>query len=306
MQKHQENYKGNYKENHKEKYSKILITMFQDADNLLFYKIMKYPVPKKYHYFLTKKSQTTNFNKETDNTFSRRQPTTIHNEYTKHIQKYKKLYKSLPFVEEIYLCNSLSFNGLREGSDIDLFIITQAWALRRARFFSVFLFFLHWILRKWKSKKKFCLSFYITNKAKNLYNISLDKTDIYLAYWITHLYPLYQQNPQDKQNIYQHNNRIKQILPNTSSQQKINLNIETSTGDTFFKKILEFVFSWVFWKLIEWSIKSIRLPLVITKKKTLGEKGIWIIISKNMLKFYHDKRKKIRFLYQLEKKKVWQ
>lgn len=229
-------------------YQQDIISMFQDADNLLFYKVMKYPVPQDYHYFLTNISthKTTTIQTSTPSkkdTFSRKHKNALHDEYTQHIQKYKRLYKSLPFIEEIYLCNSITFNGLREGSDIDLFIITKTNALRRARFFSVTFFFIRGILRKRKSKKKFCLSFYITNEAKNLYNISLDKTDIYLAHWLSHLYPLYQQSTvPNKQNIYTHNKRIQQILPNTKQEHKINLNIETYHQNTFLKNILEFFF----------------------------------------------------------------
>ena len=31
------------------------------------------------------------------------------------------MYQSLPFVKEIFLCNSISFNALKRDSDIDLF-----------------------------------------------------------------------------------------------------------------------------------------------------------------------------------------
>ncbi|MDR0650197.1 MAG: hypothetical protein LBG59_02025 [Candidatus Peribacteria bacterium] len=46
-------------------------------------------------------------------------------DYIAEIEKYATLYKSLPFVEEIYLCNSITFNALHQDSDIDLFIIAR-------------------------------------------------------------------------------------------------------------------------------------------------------------------------------------
>ncbi len=300
-------------------YQQELISMFQDANRLLFYKIMHYPVPKDYKYFCDNTNNKihialpktkTQKHKDKSNPpaiwkdkFSRHYKNQHHDEYIQHIQKYKNLYRSIPFIEEIYLCNSISFNGLKEGSDIDLFIITKKNALRRARFFSVSFFFIKGILRKKKSSKKFCLSFYITPEAKNLYNISLHQTDIYLAYRITHLFPLYQEHTHNNHTLHQHNPRIQSILPNTNDFHHIKLGIPKYTWKTFLKKTIEYLF-WGFIGLgLEKLIKSIRLPIVITKKKILWEKGKWIVISKYMLKFYQDKRQKFHFFYQQEKKK---
>jgi hypothetical protein len=42
--------------------------------------------------------------------------------------------------------------------------------------------------------------------------------------------------------------------------------------------------------------------MVIIKKRRAKARGAWIIISKNILKFYDDKREKYRLLYSVEKK----
>jgi predicted nucleotidyltransferase len=44
-------------------------------------------------------------------------------EYLQEIEKLKPILKSIPFIEHIYLCNSITFNSLNKESDIDLFII---------------------------------------------------------------------------------------------------------------------------------------------------------------------------------------
>jgi predicted nucleotidyltransferase len=46
-------------------------------------------------------------------------------EYLNEIKRLKITFQSIPFVEEIYLCNSITFNALDENSDIDLFIIAE-------------------------------------------------------------------------------------------------------------------------------------------------------------------------------------
>jgi len=280
-------------------YNKEIINMIKESQNLTFYKVMNYPVPKDYRQFMTSKHQ--NINKQKTQTFSRHKKNKYYNEYSKHINKYSKILQNLPFIKELYICNSFSFNALKKDSDIDLFLVAKEWALRRARFFSVILMRINWILRKKYIKKKFCLSFYITETNKNLYNISIDKADIYLSYRIAHLYPIYKTNTK-KKNIREENQRIQNILPNTKTEQNINLKIQIKKSKKIFKKTIEFLLNNKMGNIIECVIKSIRSPIVIRKKRKLGPKWLWIIINKNILKFYEDKREKYHLIYQLEKK----
>ena len=128
-------------------------------------------------------------------------------EFITHIEKYGRRYKALPFVKNIFLCNSITFNSLKKDSDIDLFIITKKNSLWRARFRSVLLFALTGLKRSRKKKeKKFCLSFYITEDHKSLYNIMISKTDIYLNYWLAHLVPLYSEH--ETLDMYKDNTRF--------------------------------------------------------------------------------------------------
>jgi hypothetical protein len=46
-------------------------------------------------------------------------------EYIQEIKRLESIFQSIPFIEQIFLCNSISFNALDENSDIDLFIITE-------------------------------------------------------------------------------------------------------------------------------------------------------------------------------------
>jgi len=99
---------------------------------LVFYKIMKYPVPRDAEYFLFDEKAKMDqvhiqrlgtFEKSKD--FSRPQENPYMEEYRKFINKYSWLYKSLPFIKSIYLCNSITFNALNEESDIDVFIVAK-------------------------------------------------------------------------------------------------------------------------------------------------------------------------------------
>gem|GEM_PF-1599255 len=108
-------------------------------EKLLFYDIMEYPVPKQRGYFVcTNKSYNHEEEEISDPSRTITQKTT--KEYLNYINKLSRLFKSLPFIKTIYLCNSITFNSIHEHSDIDVFIITEDKALRRARFWSVLIF----------------------------------------------------------------------------------------------------------------------------------------------------------------------
>jgi hypothetical protein len=95
---------------------------------------MEYPVPKNAElFFQYSDTENTNANKllkdtfeeNSDDTFSRDQKSEYMDEYLNEIKRLKSTFQSIPFVEQIYLCNSISFNALDENSDIDLFIIAE-------------------------------------------------------------------------------------------------------------------------------------------------------------------------------------
>jgi predicted nucleotidyltransferase len=198
---------------------------------------MGYPVPKTTGYFLEGKKQETTKNADP---FSRDQKNPLMNEYLQIIENYENIYKSIPFVEEIYLCNSISFNALHPESDIDLFIITQPQRIRTAKFRAMLLFFFKKAKRTLKIKKrKFCLSFFISADEQNLYKISLKSIDIYLSYRIQHLVLLYKDNPQKKSEIFTKNKRVQGILPNYPQKQCIHLGNKVFYGKNTFKKIIE-------------------------------------------------------------------
>lgn len=270
---------------------------------LLFYKIMNYPIPDdsmSFEYWAKKINKKENYENPD---FSRKEKNQYIDQFTTKINKFWRLYKSLPFISEIFLCNSITFNSLKEDSDIDIYIITKKNKLRRARFFSELYFTIIWQKRFKKNKKqKFCLSFYTREDNTNLYPIMLkNKSDIYLWYRLAHLVPLYQEKENDNW-IYKGNPRFSAMFPNHPQKYCINIWTKLFTWKSIFKKIIEFLFWWLFWKLIEKLIKYIRKPILRFKTKKLWDKWKWIIVNDKMLKFYDDKRYQIASIFTLEQK----
>ena len=93
---------------------------------------MNYPIPKNaglfFQYSDTKRTNIKKLLKDIEkqeDSFSRDKKSKHMDEYLKEIERLKKTFQSIPFIEQIFLCNSISFNALDENSDIDLFIIAE-------------------------------------------------------------------------------------------------------------------------------------------------------------------------------------
>lgn len=98
---------------------------------------MHYPIPEPLDFFApTKKTLQQDTIKRTNSN-----PHT--HRLVQKINRYSRLYRSLPYVKAIYVCDGLSFNAATANSDIDLFFIVEDGCIRRARLMSVLLF---WIL----------------------------------------------------------------------------------------------------------------------------------------------------------------
>lgn len=279
---------------------------------LRFYEIMKYPVPKNNElFFQYSKTEPTNANKmlknidenETWDWFSRDQKSEYMDEYLKEIKRLKSTFQSIPFVEQIFLCNSISFNALDKNSDIDLFIIAKPWRIRTVKFRSMILFTLKWAKRLWKrTRKKICLSFFITSEAQNLYPISLSSLDVYLAYWIAHLVLIYQPDEEVNNSFFEGNKWVKWILPNYQEKQTISLWIKPFTWNTKFKNIIETLGNWFLWNLFERIIKHIQRAIIRLKRMLNPVLNKDVIISDTMLKFHQDIREKISLKYNVKVK----
>ncbi len=267
---------------------------------LLFYKTMNYPIPNCDDFFYYKKKSDfdiTSLKKHQKKGFSWDKQSLIMKKYIEYIDKYWWIYKSIPFVQDIYLCNSITFNAINEKSDIDIVIISKKWNIWRTRFWSVLFFWILWLKRNSSNyAKKFCLSFYIDESVLNIENIKEKWEDVYLYYWLSHCVKLYQE--QENDNFFEKNNWINQYLPNFTETQQVNIWNKLFLWKNYLKVILEFLLHNKVGNLIQSIIKYIRLPIVLYKKKRLWRKGSAIIVSDKMFKFYNDKRSIYNLLFK--------
>lgn len=98
----------------------------------LFYEVMKYPLPFQKEFFAYEEVVDTVKKPDTVD-ISRAKPCPSLQEYVDHIHTLERLWRSLPFVEAIYIANSMTFNALHDESDIDLFLVVSSGRMWLAR-----------------------------------------------------------------------------------------------------------------------------------------------------------------------------
>ncbi len=256
---------------------------------MLFYDIMNYNYPEDKDYFSINKDllkhikNKPNKKKHLSNNISR---------YVDFIKKYQKIFKYIPFIKSVYISNSISFKSVHNKSDIDLFIVIENNRLHIWRLITKIL--LHLMQIEWNHLPwKFCTWFWVTEQSVDLYPIIISPIDIYLAYWIAHLQPIYSISEKNMYKIYEQNKRVKEIIPNYNYKPKNIININPIIWTSYIKKMLEKFLSFNFLNVLIWKFRKIKM-LYKQKKSIIKKKDL--IISDDMLKFFSPDIRKIVYL----------
>lgn len=107
-------------------------------------------------------------------------------------QHFTYLFSFCPFVKVVALANSIGQFNLRDGSDIDFFIITKARRIWLSRLYCAGLAkILNSRPTANNKKDKICLSFFISEEHSNLDDLRLKGFDPYFDYWRPNLVLLY-------------------------------------------------------------------------------------------------------------------
>lgn len=204
-------------------------------------------------------------------------------------RQYMSYISKVPFVKMIAICNNLAYNNANYKSDIDLFIIIKDKHIWLSRFLiSIILQFFG--VRRYANKisGRFCLSFFISDKRLNLEDLQIIDEDIYFAYWIKNMRPIY--------GFETYNKFIEKNQFWVYEKYKLELK-KKNTEDFYFKKeskskiFFEFLFKRKCGKLLENFISKKFKKRTITKYKNIKDKS-GTIISDDILKFHNkDKRK---------------
>lgn len=118
----------------------------------------------------------------------------VMNEQWKTIRRYRWVFRYLPFVKMVAVCNAVAMNTADKNSDIDLFVITGKDRIFLGRVIMTLIFHFLGVRRHGrKITNRFCLTFFVTLESMKLADIA-KKEDVYLKFWLLTLKPLFGNN----------------------------------------------------------------------------------------------------------------
>lgn len=198
----------------------------------------------------------------------------------------------VPFVRAVFVCNTSTGVGTKEGSDIDVFIIVRHGRLWLARILVTLTLGLFRLRRtKTKIKNKICLSFYVTDNNLNLSKIAIEN-DIYLMYWLALLIPIYDPDNLGK-SLWRANVWAEKYLP---SAFKGGMNKEWQFNDGKIAKKIKNVFEkWWGGKYGDLMEKQAReaqkIKIKMNTNSVQDAPDTRVIINDEMLKFHEGDRR---------------
>lgn len=202
----------------------------------------------------------------------------------KKVIKIIKILQLVPYIKMIAICNTLSYSNCRDEGDIDLFIVCEKNHLWKTRFLvSGFLQFFHLRPTKSETRDKICASFFLSEENLSIKNLSIGD-DIYLKYWITQIFPVYDEGVYYK--FLLANTWVKDSLPNYIVIQP---SMRRRLKPSYFKLIFKLILSILpenYCKNYQWKILPENLRKIVNKDTR-------VVMNDQMLKFHDNDKREI-------------
>jgi len=211
------------------------------------------------------------------------------------IKKAKNAVKTLrwiPFLRGVFICNMLQVTAQKD-SDIDVFIVVKKHRLWITRLLITITLHLFRFRRHGNCvANRLCLSFYCTDDVLDLSQIAIEKPDIYLAYWLILLEPIFTDRTIQKEMVQQ-NNWLNEYF---SPKRMLTVGQNTTTPPARFSKTLHTFFT-IAWKggygdMIEKQAKELQKKKMDILSQQPEQGSVRDVrISDTMLKFHENDRR---------------
>jgi len=215
-------------------------------------------------------------------------------------EKYKiarravKKMRWIPFCQAVFLCNTVASSHASPESDIDVFIVVKSGRIWTARFLIILVLALFRLrITKQTSANKICLSFYTTDKHLDLSDVTIDREDIYMMYWIDQLVPVY--DPEDmQQKIIDANVWVQKYIPHALQSYKTLHRLRV--GDMWLQKVKKKSWEWLLGGgLGSFVEKILKKKQIQTLKANFGDQmndgSTHVVVNDTMLKFHDNDRR---------------
>jgi len=206
--------------------------------------------------------------------------------------KFIKIFRCIPFIKMIAVCNTLAYSNSSKEGDIDLFIIAKNNRLWLTRFLVIGLLKLLKV-RPTDAQKRDTLdaTFFLSDMDLSIEDIKLktkNSEDIYLTYWVDQIVPIYDVND-TYQKFQEANQWIKNTLPNAIGYQT---NQRRIVNNRLFVSLIICFFDYLFnWNFLENLVKKYQLKIMPQVLKEMMNQDTRVVVNDKMLKFHRDDRR---------------
>ncbi len=205
----------------------------------------------------------------------------------KRALRISRVFKFIPWIKMIAIGNIIGANNLKDGSDIDFFIITEKKRIWLTRLFTTIITkFLLLRPRVNDVRDKICLSFYLSEDSLNLETFHLaKKNDLYFVYWLANLVPIY-----GEENAYseflEQNKWIYEVLPNFEHSLTTSHRTISARPGFFYRGVID-----LFLGGLEINAKKLQLKILPNDLRRQMNKDTRVVINDAVLKLHVNDRR---------------
>lgn len=221
----------------------------------------------------------------------------------KKVEKYRWVFSLTPYVRMVGICNTLATDNADEGSDIDLFVVVEPGKLFVSRLLLTFWMQILGVRRHGKKVAgRFCLSFFVTEDHLSLESIQKGPIDIYLAYWIKTLVPVYGSNEIHSQFLTANEKWLKNFFTQPADASPLERLKPGPKWTERLKTLQEKILNTRWGKRLENRLATWQIERAERKQKELGlpAESSAVIVSRTMLKFHNTDRREVIYRQWIE------
>ncbi len=200
----------------------------------------------------------------------------------------------IPFLEAVFVCNTVAAGVAAAESDIDVFIVAKHGYLWFVRFMTTIVLHVSGLRRHGTHIiDRMCLSFYVDTHSLALEPLTLPHDDIYFAYWLAQLIPVYD-SAGIHSTLFEKNAWMHRLLPQYAAPQTV------AAKKQPFKKILELGLGVGGGMWMELFFKKLQLKKIYRSSQGKNRPlSTAVVISDGVLKFHEtDRREEYRKRWQ--------
>lgn len=191
----------------------------------------------------------------------------------------------VPFVDAVFAVNTVAMGNADDDSDIDVLVVIRDKRLWLTRLIVTAVLSLAGLRRHGKKiRDRVCLSFYLTPKAFDLSAIAISPPDIYLAYWLRTLIPLF-----DPDNFFDRLQAANPwaaslVPPKISFHAAPRIRTDRARASRIWRNFWERTWGGQYGDMLEKQAKSIQ-------ERRMKPRELAVVVNDTMMKFHENDRR---------------